>query len=762
MRKRKILSVLSIIGLSIGITVFFSSVFPELVLGQTGSNAPDDQTLVAQRQLERDSQLRVAVPPVNQIYTPSQRVPRNTWGEVGSAPLSLATLDNLVFPDVSTLEREQLVEGAAFFTIPHTVAEGAGPMANQPNCLGCHLNSAEVVPGQGLITGLSNVSRGARATPTNFLFVGGNATTGGRPPNSIDAINNTGRTAAFTIFGDFSPSIEAARDPLQPAVPDRAYDPLNGVFVNPRPGGTAQQFGGFVLHNRPPVTACLADRLPTIAEDLNLGTINPTTGLSPSGWRRSVGERSGPPYVGLGLREAIPNADIMAAGDPSDSRSLASSLNQSSLFGCTGDCVAGHANIIPANGNGITAFVGTNPPAEPVVGRFGLKANGGEILQFVIGGLQGELGLTSLISPSEINLADINQARPGCFDGVPDPEFHLSTPFSERNFLRLTAPPEFGQNLLNLLKSPDSRIEGRSLLLTPVAKVKRGAELFGIDVVAFANRTIAGRMPTGGDGRNLNAINTADAMVGCVSCHTPIQRTGQSPAVGIDATLVSRHLSFKYAPLFTDLIVHKVPVIDAERFATIPRTPWQVPRPPLRTEGLKGRLTPLRPFNTFDLPRNFADDAFLPQKSAAAGNEFRTPSLSGMGRIGAPFMHDGRVYLSSLTVNTTPAGTVYTNSEVTNAPFAVRTIDDAIRAAIELHDLPAPDDSKTPAGGGCPIPAAGVTNVNYGANPANVVCPPYNSAVSRANRSDAREVIRRYRSLSANEQQSIIDFLKEL
>src|SRR5260370_18123759 len=66
------------------------------------------------------------------------------------------------------------------------------------------------------------------------------------------------------------------------------------------------------------------------------------------------------------------------------------------------------------------------------------------------------------------------------------------------------------------------------------------------------------------------------------------------------------------------------------------------------------------------------------------------------GGEGAPlFLHDARVYLSQLTVLTTPAGTVTTNSETTNAPLVVRTLDDAIRAAIELHDLPAPDDGNT-------------------------------------------------------------------
>jgi hypothetical protein len=128
-------------------------------------------------------------------------------------------------------------------------------------------------------------------------------------------------------------------------------------------------------------------------------------------------------------------------------------------------------------------------------------------------------------------------------------------------------------------------------------------------------------------------------------------------------------------------------------------------------------------------------------------------------------MHDARVYLSQLTVNKTPAGTVTSNNSVTNAPLIVQTLDDAIRAAIELHDLPAPDDSKTPGalGAGCPVPPANSSsNVSYGPSPQDVICPPYDSNVSKNNRSDARAVILRFRSLSPEDQRALIEFLKQL
>jgi len=272
--------------------------------------------------------------------------------------------------------------------------------------------------------------------------------------------------------------------------------------------------------------------------------------------------------------------------------------------------------------------------------------------------------------------------------------------------------------------------------------------------VAFANRTVGDGITATGDGRDLNAINQDDRKLNCVGCHTPIHRTGQSPAatpIPADTTEVgAAHLSNVWAPIFSDLLLHKMPVIDAERFS---------PRP--RDVVVISRLST----NTFDLPRSLADDTFNGQKGAADGAEFRTAPLMALGRIGPPFLHDGRVYLSKDTVSgsalagTAPAGTVTTNRRVTNAPLVVRTLDDALLAAIELHDLPAPGDD-TPVGGGCPVPPPDqMINVS---ETAAVICPPYDSATSQTHRSDAREVIYRFRQLSAGDQQAVIEFLKQL
>jgi CxxC motif-containing protein (DUF1111 family) len=763
-----------------------------VLMAELGSNNPTDSQLTAQRAQEGGTAgsgvFDIAVPPAGTQLRPVQRVPRDKFGIVGPFPLTLQDLDNLVYPSATLAERQAMLEGMVFFTTAHTAAEGLGPMNNQPFCLGCHMSSADAISSPGIVspsscvpgsTCVSLVSRAARSTPTNFEFTSLDpATGGGRPagtllpdghpnPNdNLDAVNGPGRTAAFTTFGDFNPNhADVASNPTGIGF----FDPLDGAATNIVTGVKSQPFGGFVQHTRPAGPDCVAKPIAPVQFDANLqGSRDPLTGLdSITGFRRTVGERAGPPYIGRGLMEAVPTADILATADPYDTQGHHSSLgNFAQSMGCTGDCIAGKANMIPrtlvdhtdANGNltSVTGFVGG-------VGRFGLRANGVEILQFIIGGLQGELGLTSLINPAEINFPTLFPASgpttepAACLAAASpptSPEAHLSTPFSERHFIRNTAPPEFGDTLLSLLQSGNPRshrsAQGKE------GQVQRGAELFGIDLEAFANRMIPGRMPEKGDGRDPNAINQADRKLNCVGCHTPVQRTGQSPAA-----VGAEHLSFVWGPIFSDLLLHKMPFIDAERQSQRPRDPLVVAREDTSSGDEEERV-----FSTYDLSRSLADDSFSNQKASADGREFRTAPLMGLGRMGPPFLHDARVYLSSLTVDSTPASTVTTNSRRTNAPLVVRTLDDAIRAAIELHDLPAPDNGNTPedvAGAGCPVPPQSAnSNVSYGLSPEDVICPQYDSAISKSHRSDAREVIRRFRALGPEDQQALIEFLKQL
>ena len=774
-----------------------------------------------------------------QSMQPVERIPRAQFGVVGEFPLKASDLDALIFPSADAEERAAVLEGLRFFSTPHTAAEGAGPDANQPFCQGCHRNSDDVPRNARLITTSSPISRAGRSTPTDFEFTAFDPMTmAGHAPEQDEVIDRrtgvisgTGRTAAFTQFGDFNSTdpdpANALLDPLDGTGPHRTRQHFPRLFPAGTPG--LLNFGGVVQHVRPSLAACLPDPIQPIEMDPNLpgvtvdpvtGLLDPPSGVSPvTGFRRAVGERAAPPYVGRGLMEAIRAEDILALEDPLDTQGHSSSLNDPAAFPecqpvMARDCIKGRHNengSCPCDGGVVggdlpaiaeCGSAGTDCGMPSRLGRFGLRAAGPTLVQFVIGGMQGELGITSPLRPTEPNQAPVNIAGQamGCKDTVPDPEFGLETVSNVRTMLRLTPPPEFGNTLLEVLESraPQGPRPGKS----PAARVQRGAILFGVDIVAFANRTIPGRMPsTGDDGRDMHAINQKDRGLNCVGCHTPIQATGQSPAdVG------APHLSFVWAPVFSDLLLHEMTIIDAERFAPTPRDPLLIrrlrrlvgvaggeaedgehgpadgpgrgehgpPDGPGRGEhgppdgpgpGEHGPAEgPGHLFGTFDLARNLADDALFAQ-GVAEGYMWRTPPLMGLGRVGPPFLHDARVYLSLSTVERTPAGTVMTSSQFTNAPLVVRTLDDALRAAIELHDLPPPDDAKTPntPGAGCPVPPNGrIGAVDYGSDPESVICPPYDSEISQRNRSEAREVIRRYRALSPEDQQAVIEFLKEL
>jgi CxxC motif-containing protein (DUF1111 family) len=667
----------------------------------------------------------VAAPADPTKLRPVERIPRSDFGVVGAFPLTANDLTSLLYPSATADERQAVMEGLAFFTTAHTAAEGAGPIANQVFCLGCHMNSAESVrePGrQQLVNTVSQVSRAARATPTNFAFVGFDPTTGGgRSADNLDALENTGRAAAFTVFSDINPSLFS----------DLA--PGSGGIDN-----LTMFSGNSTQHTRPTLPGCLPDPLPPFSQDPNLsGGVDPVTHLSATGYRRAVGERSAPPYIGRGLIEAVPDAQIVA-DEANQKLPIHTSLDVSSMFAdCSGgECIAGRHNENTSN----AAFVGGDPTLR--VGRFGLRAAGPTMLQFVVGGVQGEVGFTSPLNNNEATSL-INSTRPGCQNTVPSPQVPTSTPISLRALLRLTAPPEFGPVLLALMKSPNPTSPGR--LRVAEEKVRRGAELFGVDLQAFANRLIPGRMPEGGDGLDDHAINQTDRKVNCAGCHLPVTATGQLPT-----DTGTPHLNNVWAPLFSDLLLHQGPSIDAERSAPTPRLPALV----WRRSG-EDSLMP-----TFDLPRSLSDDALPHQNSGRAnGREFRTTPLMGIGRIGPPFLHDGRVYLSKLSVQNTPASTVYTDANETNAPLVILSVDDALRAAIELHDLPAPDQRTSASGDGCPLLATAEVNYPDGASD---ICPSYGSATSQTNRSDSRAVIARFRSLSYNDQQAIIEFLKQL
>ena len=103
--------------------------------------------------------------------------------------------------------------------------------------------------------------------------------------------------------------------------------------------------------------------------DLNFGPVHPDTMLSP---------RVAPAVVGMGLLEAIPEADIMSAADPDDADQ---------------DGISGRVNMVWDERSSALSL-----------GRFGWKANVPTVEQQTAGAFLGDLGVTSRdVPPRELH-----------------------------------------------------------------------------------------------------------------------------------------------------------------------------------------------------------------------------------------------------------------------------------------------------------------------------------------------------------------------
>ena len=123
---------------------------------ELGSDNPTDATLLKQREVEAGCDTSTTPPmcpsgtanvfnsgtfdiecaPTGTTFAPVKRVRRDKFGVVGpfmlNNGLTATDLDNLVYPDATSAEKNALVEGLQFFTMFHTAAQGLGPLNNQP------------------------------------------------------------------------------------------------------------------------------------------------------------------------------------------------------------------------------------------------------------------------------------------------------------------------------------------------------------------------------------------------------------------------------------------------------------------------------------------------------------------------------------------------------------------------------------------------------------------------------------------------------
>lgn len=669
-------------------------------------------------------------------------VPRDRFGSANTA-------DALGYPGLSAAGRALMDTSdpnspLTFFTVPHTDGEGVGPLFNQRRCLGCHFSSSDVrdnnlqnsvtFNGQQfttLNTVNTPVSRAARQGPTNYDYIHNNY----RP-----------NTAAFTLFGDYFPATGA-------------FDPIEIL------GGPLQH-----VHSNNVANGCVSEVIPPASRDPFLrGGFDPVSGLSMVGAFRAVGERAGPPYIGRGLMEAIYYADLLSSEDlqdvqddtepclaggtpPAGQRSCSSLLPVVDHAICTGDCISGRHNEGRATGN----IIGGDPVQR--VSRFGLRGAGTTLLQFDVGGARGEIGLTNIFAPAEEPFPQ-NNVNHAC-DQTADPEITASVIRNLRAMIRLFAPPDYPPALREQPASSPLAVE-----------LQAGAALFGIDMPAFLSRTTAGQQAVRFGDFNADRGIAVDRRLNCVSCHVPIQRTGVSPA-DIDGDLLSN----KWAPIFSDLLIHSLPTLPQGRPEYLYPTAYQGAGNAMLRAYYDAVFA--NGFSRPGLSRNLGD-AVVPFAVTGVANpdEFRTAPLMGLGKTGPPFLHDARVYVNivgKLTPDTaqfapdgtspSPTGpfpddygtdpaapaaikamatTVYTDSTGANMTLKVDSVEHALQAAIELHDLPAPPGNDY---NNCPIVPAD-----------RDVC----SRDSRF-RGEARNTIEKWHALTPAQQLQVIRFLLSL
>ena len=219
-------------------------------------------------------------------------------------------------------------------------SDGLGPLYNARSCQRCHLKDGRGHPPEG--PGDSNVSMFLRlSVPANYDTA------------EIDAYI---ATAPEPVYGGQLQDFAVAGHPAE----GRMVIDYTEIPVLLSEGETASL------------------RAPRYSvADLGYGPMDPDVMLSP---------RVAPQMIGLGLLDAIPAADILAAADPDDA---------------DGDGISGRAQIIMSRQYGV-----------PMLGRFGYKAGKPSVLEQSAGAFNGDIGISSSLFASASG--DCTDAQSAC------------------------------------------------------------------------------------------------------------------------------------------------------------------------------------------------------------------------------------------------------------------------------------------------------------------------------------------------------------
>ena len=297
-------------------------------------------------------------------------------------------------PNLSDVSLEHHLEGdlsfeTAFTTAPnveHPELDGLGPVFNNTDCNSCHQrdgrNSTPLVP-----AGQERIKLGSEAGL--FLRIS-------MAPAEVctqgTAANDYCAPIPVPNFGGqlFHRGVLKARPDWQ----DNMFGGQADVYLSYETKEMTYPDGSSITLKKP----LFAVENPYDAPGETLTSANVTSDLLQDdvlmGWR------NGMPVFGLGLLEAIPEADILALVDENDA---------------DGDKISGRVNLVF---DAIKKRAGDTNPVS--LGRFGWKANTPSVRVQSLGALRGDIGITNPLFPDEsvvgTALHDSYLARTGYVD----------------------------------------------------------------------------------------------------------------------------------------------------------------------------------------------------------------------------------------------------------------------------------------------------------------------------------------------------------
>jgi CxxC motif-containing protein (DUF1111 family) len=225
------------------------------------------------------------------------------------------------------------------------VSDGLGPLYNARSCQSCHLKDGRAHPPSG------------PDDPAVGMFL---------------------RLSVPAEPGDLRPEIADIQEYL-------------GTLPDPVYGGQLQDFAIIGHRAEGRMTLSYEDMPVTLGDGATVTLRRPTYGIAdlaygPTAPDVMISPRVAPQMIGLGLLEAVPEADILALEDPDDA---------------DGDGISGRANR-----------VWSDAEERPMLGRFGWKAGQGTIREQSASASSGDIGISTTAMPE--GWGECSEAQTAC------------------------------------------------------------------------------------------------------------------------------------------------------------------------------------------------------------------------------------------------------------------------------------------------------------------------------------------------------------